>query len=123
LYEIRDGRSETGIVEIKGRTIEPNQDISNVVKAAMHEALARKGFQVVQSAPVLISGEVQQWFANVRGGLPAEVESKATIYIEVYDPAIGEFIQVCIMGHLLLSTQVFLKKMCKIHWEYLCNRR
>ena len=35
----------------------------------------------------MISGQVRKWHANVTGGFQGKIESEASVYVEVLDPA------------------------------------
>lgn len=85
--DVRDNRSSGVIAEIEGEESYPSTAIGSPVKEALMNALQQKGFTMSESAPVIISGEVRQWIATVKGRLPAKVNSEASLYLEVFDPA------------------------------------
>lgn len=87
LDQFKDGRSAKAIANLEGKETTTASDITVAVKQAMEKAFSANQFVISESAPLTISGEVRQWAADVRGGLPSSVKSKAEIAIEVYDPA------------------------------------
>ena len=73
---------------VKGdKSVQPDSDVSPSVVEALKQALSVKGFTFSESAPIIISGEIREWSAAIKGSLPTKVTSEAAIYLEVLDPA------------------------------------
>lgn len=85
--EIKDTRTNPRLAEINGKESAPDGPVGPSVQTALSEALKQGGFLISDSAPVMISGEVREWSARVEGGMAAKVESIASVYLEVFDPA------------------------------------
>ncbi|MFN8392678.1 MAG: YajG family lipoprotein [Bdellovibrionota bacterium] len=85
--ELIDARVEKTIIKRDHKEVLPSGDVAPVVVDALKQALGDKGFSFSESAPVIISGEVREWIADVSGSLPTKVNAQATIFIEILDPA------------------------------------
>ncbi len=85
--EVKDVRAENALVGYAGKNINADREVSPVVREALEKAFKGRGFTISDSAPIIVTGEVKNWFANVRGGLPGSVDSNASIQIDVFDPA------------------------------------
>ena len=62
-------------------------DAGILVEREIRSALSNRGFRVTPDAPLILTGAVKKWQANVSSGLPAKVESEADLLIEVLSPA------------------------------------
>ncbi len=85
--EFSDHREPKALVHRDKKDVMPAGDVVPAVTKALKQALEAKGFQLSESAPVIISGEVREWVADVTGSLPTKVSAKAAVFIEVLDPA------------------------------------
>lgn len=85
--EFVDKRDEKALARRDSKEVNPEGDIAPAAVDALKQALTEKGFTFSESAPVIISGEVREWVADVTGSLPTKVSAKAALYIEVLDPA------------------------------------
>jgi len=87
LEEFVDSRTSTELVRMEGKVSQPEGSIGYAATGALRQALTRVGFAIDDSAPLIISGEVREWSADIEGDMPSRIESKAALYIEVFDPA------------------------------------
>lgn len=85
--DIRDGRPQTALAVMGEKKSEPEGDITLAVSRALQEGLKSKGFEINDSAPVVVTGEVRTWLVTIKGGVPSKGESSAALSLEVYDPA------------------------------------
>ena len=85
--EFSDARPNKALAAMDGKEIQPAGDVVPSVVKALKEALVARGFEISESAPVMVSGEVRHWFAEISGSLPTRVNVEAAIFIEVLDPA------------------------------------
>lgn len=85
--EFSDARPNKAIASMDEKEIQPAGDVVPSVVKALKEALVNRGFEISESAPVMVSGEVRQWFAEIAGSMPTRVNVEAAIFIEVLDPA------------------------------------
>lgn len=85
--ELIDARPLKAIAKRDSKEVLPSGEISSAIVSALKQALETKGFTNAESAPVIISGEVREWLADVTGSLPTKVSANAALYIEVLDPA------------------------------------
>jgi uncharacterized lipoprotein YajG len=82
-----DQRQNKALIREDKKEVNPNNDVAPAVVDALKQALQDKGFSFSESAPVIISGEVREWIAEVSGSLPTKIHSHAALFIEVLDPA------------------------------------
>lgn len=85
--EFSDARANKALASMDEKEIQPAGDVVPAVVKALKEALINRGFEISESAPVMVSGEVRQWFAEISGSMPTRVNVEAAIFIEVLDPA------------------------------------
>lgn len=85
--QLKDTRTEAKVADFNGKSVLPQDDLSLVVREGLEAAFKAKGFSISSSAPVVVSGEIRDWSAQVRGGMPSGVDSKAALFLEVFDPA------------------------------------
>ena len=82
--QIKDARSVNYFVDNRGSYSSAAGDLTLAVSEGLKQALKDTGFELEESAPVIVTGEIRDWVATLgRGG----VSSRAKLYIEVYDPA------------------------------------
>ncbi len=82
--QIKDARSVNYFVDNRGSYSSAAGDLTLSVSEGLKQALKDTGFELEESAPVIVTGEIRDWVATLgRGG----VSSRAKLYIEVYDPA------------------------------------
>jgi uncharacterized lipoprotein YajG len=77
LGSFRDVRKEP-----ETNRISPEGEITSTVRDAYDQSLSKRGVVISESAPVIIHAEVRKWHAVTKG--TGEVESDASIYIEVH---------------------------------------
>lgn len=82
-----DARIEQSIAEVDGTKVPPEGDTSVFVRAGLRQALERKGFVFSDTAPIVLSGELRKWKADVVGGFSSTIRSEASLYVEILDPA------------------------------------
>ena len=82
-----DGRVNKVFVRNNKKEISAAGNLAPAVADALKQALGARGFSFSESAPVIISGEVRDWNADVTGSLPTKVDAHAAIFIEILDPA------------------------------------
>lgn len=85
--QLRDARADTAVAELDGRKIAAAGDVAPSVMKGLQGALRKKGFKFSDTAPVILSGEIRKWFADVQGGMPSKVKTEAELHIQVLDPA------------------------------------
>ena len=85
--ELIDKRENMTIAKVDGREIQGSGSVTKVVADGLKAALTNKGFAFSDSAPVIISGEIRVWRADISGTLPTKVSSEAALFVEVLDPA------------------------------------
>jgi uncharacterized lipoprotein YajG len=71
----------------KKKEVQPESDVAPAAVDALKQSLSAKGFSFSESAPLIISGELREWIAEISGSLPTKVSAQASVYIEVLDPA------------------------------------
>lgn len=82
-----DMRLEQSIASVDGEAVPHREEISGVVRGGLRQALERKGFVFSDTAPIVLSGELRKWKADVTGGFTSTIHSEASIYVEILDPA------------------------------------
>lgn len=85
--EFVDRRENKSIVRSEKKEVQPENDVASAAVDALKQSLTAKGFSFSESAPLIISGELREWIADVSGSLPTKVSAQASVYIEVLDPA------------------------------------
>ena len=85
--EFIDIRETSAIAVLDGKEIAPKNDVGPVVIGGVKQALKKKGFEFSDTAPVVLSGEVRNWVARVTSGFSGKVDSEASLYVEIIDPA------------------------------------
>lgn len=68
----------------EGEQISPEGEVTETVKEAFKSALAKRGARVSTDAPTTIHAEIRSWYATTQGTSAVEVESQATLYIEIH---------------------------------------
>ena len=82
-----DARTETDIAKVDGKGVSLKEDQTGVsVRSGLRQALERKGFVFSDTAPIVLSGEIRQWKADVTGGFKSKIRSEASLKLEVLDP-------------------------------------
>lgn len=88
LKALNDARRETKIAVHRLRAIEPTSRVSIVVDEVMKTAFQQKGFSLSASAPLVVSGEIREWVADVGGPeLRGGALGKAVLYLQIFDPS------------------------------------
>ncbi len=87
LDQFNDTRAEKHIIEYEGKKVLAKNEISALVMNAIQTGLTKKGFSFSDTAPVVITGEVKQFMAEVKSGVPKKIEATSAIFIEILDPA------------------------------------
>jgi hypothetical protein len=82
-----DTRPGHALVRIDGRDVRPETEPADEVVAGLKRALERDGFAFSDTAPVILSGELRVWSAEVKDGFSAKAEASSQLFIEVLDPA------------------------------------
>lgn len=85
--QFTDVRGEQALVTGEGNSSEATQNVAKFVSEGVRQALLRKNLVWSETAPLVIRGEIRNWQAQVKGGFPASIGAKASIYIEVLDPS------------------------------------
>lgn len=87
LEEVRDNRPSEDVAEFHGRGTKLEGDAAEFVYRALKKAFVDSGYRLTHSAPVRVHGQLREWIAEVSGGTTARIHAKATVAIEVEDPA------------------------------------
>ena len=85
--EIKDVRDNRVLVKREKKEVTAEGELTPSVVEALKQAFGTKGFTFSESSPIIISGELREWHADVSGSLPTKVAAQSAIYIEVLDPA------------------------------------
>jgi hypothetical protein len=85
--EFIDQRASKEIVTLEDKTVAPNGDIGKSVAEGLERALAMQGYEMTDTAPLILSGEVRNWSATLSGGFSKNLESDAAVFVEILDPA------------------------------------
>lgn len=92
LGSFRDVRSEP----VENR-ISPEGDVTAAVKAAFKKSLEKRNGYVIDNASVTVMAEVRNWHAITKG--TGEIESDASLYIEVHVRDKGRIFSGLFHGH------------------------
>jgi len=82
-----DTRKKPYLVAIEEQELLKEGDVSIAVSESLTDAFREMGFSISDSAPVVISGEVKEWFVNVHTEIQETATARASLYIEVLDPS------------------------------------
>jgi len=85
--EFKDQREDRVLVKRDKKEVTAEGDVTPAVIQALKQAFTSRGFTFSESSPIIISGELREWRADVTGSLPTKVAAQGAIYIEVLDPA------------------------------------
>lgn len=88
--EFQDTRDQSAVVFFPSdnESTEPMQnDLGQLVGSTLKSILTNKGFNIDDSAPVTLQGQIRTWKATVSGGMSAKIDGEAVISIAVMDPA------------------------------------
>ncbi len=85
--EFIDQRAEKAIVILEDKKVTPRGDVGKSVAEGLERALAMYGFEMTDTAPLILSGEVRNWSASMSGGFTKNLESDAAVFVEILDPA------------------------------------
>ncbi len=85
--DFTDARESEIVASLKGIDSKFLGSASEKVHARVEDFLREKGFTLNDDAPLVLLGQVKKWSADITAGVPATVEAKAAISIEVRDPA------------------------------------
>lgn len=85
--ELADKRGTQAMAKLDGREILSKSEVAPAVLTGLKDALYRKGFKFSDTAAILLSGEIREWFAQIEGGFRSSADAQAVLYIEVLDPA------------------------------------
>lgn len=83
----RDARLSQVLVQGGSKTSTTESDLTKLATKSLSDALVSLGFVLTESSPVIISGSLEEWKAEVESGLPSKVITKARIGLEAFDPA------------------------------------
>jgi len=82
-----DARVGEAIAILDGKPIPHKEDIGPVVAEGVKQALELKGFRFSDTAPIVLSGEIRKWVANISSGFSGKVSAEGSLYVEILDPA------------------------------------
>ncbi len=82
----KDLRAGSYIVKNYDNYAQPANSVSEEVEDVLRRTFTNAGFNVNNSAPVILKGEIRTWNVDVKNTLPVVLESKAEIWIEVIGP-------------------------------------
>ena len=86
--EFVDSRPNKAIALVDGKNeVQSVGEVVPVVVQGLKDSLGNVGFSFSDSAPVVLSGELRKWSADVSGRMPTKIKAEAQLYIEVLDPA------------------------------------
>lgn len=85
--EFLDKRDSKVVTTVDGKSVSMDGDAVAPVVAALKSSLTKRGFAFSDAAPVILSGELRTWRAEVSGSLPTKIEAESAVFIEVLDPA------------------------------------
>lgn len=85
--QFEDRRPTPELATLDGKPMLPDGPVIPEVVAALKAALEAKGFAISESAPVILSGELRVWHANVTGSFPTNVAAEAVVNVEILDPS------------------------------------
>lgn len=86
--EFIDARGSKTIALVDGKNeVQSTGEVVPPVVKGLKDALGNSGFSFSDSAPVVLSGELRKWNADVSGRMPTKIKSEAQLFVEVLDPA------------------------------------
>lgn len=85
--QFEDHRPSPALATLDGKEMQPEGQVITEVVAAIKAGLEAKGFAISESAPVILSGELRAWHANVTGSFPTNVAAEAIVSVEILDPS------------------------------------
>ena len=66
---------------------QPVGPITSLVESALRDSLKNAGVGILDSAPISLKAEVREWKAKISSRFSSDLQSYATLYIELLDPA------------------------------------
>lgn len=66
---------------------QPAGAVEEIVEAALRDAFRENGISVLDTAPIQLKAQVREWRSKVKVATMSEIDSKAVIAIELFDPA------------------------------------
>lgn len=85
--KILDKRNNHVLVRYEGKETLSTGEVSAQLQELLKQALTKKGFSFSDTAPVIISGEIRKWYAEITGSLPSLIVAESEFFIEILDPA------------------------------------
>jgi hypothetical protein len=85
--QFTDGRKQKAFITFNGKVSEPEGDVGAAVQSGLTMAFKKTGYEITDSAPIIIAGEIKKWEAVIETGFSDKVDGQATIKVEVFDPA------------------------------------
>ncbi len=85
--DIKDERLDKSLVRKDKKEVLADGAVTPSIIDALKLGFANKGFGFSDASPIIISGELREWHADVSGRLPTKVSAQCALYIEVLDPA------------------------------------
>jgi uncharacterized lipoprotein YajG len=82
----RDVRQGNFVVRHYESLIRPTNSVTFEVEDVIRRTLVNAGYLVDSSAPVVIRGEIREWLVDIRNKMPATLNSRAVLFVEVIGP-------------------------------------
>jgi hypothetical protein len=88
IADVLDERPSMVVGTLKNKTCEFSGDAVSPVRDAIKTTFKNNNFIFVNNAPLVLTIKLKRWDAEIKAGMPAEVNAFAKIAIEVKDPAL-----------------------------------
>ena len=85
LQGIEDGR-RLGLSEEPTEYTQPAGAVRETVEAAIRDAFREHGISILDTAPVQMKTTVREWKSQVSASTTSSIDSKAVLYVELFDP-------------------------------------
>ena len=82
----RDVRHGNFVVRNYDTLVRPANPVNFEVEDVIRRTLVNAGFQVDNSAPVVLRGEIREWVVDIKNKMPITLNSRAVLFVEVIGP-------------------------------------
>lgn len=86
IEEVKDMRGDAAIGQTSSGPIEAMGSAPASVRDSLDDIFKKSGFNVTDSAPIVLQVQLRKWFADVKKGIPLEINSEAELFLQVFDP-------------------------------------
>lgn len=86
IQSIEDSR-KLSLQEAQPEYTQPAGAVKETVEAAIRDSFRDHGISILDTAPVQMKTYVREWKSQVKSSTTTSIESKAVLYVELFDPS------------------------------------